>query len=226
MKKKIKIVPASIAAAAAAAVLWALLLPLHRPWQFALCFAFAVLAGKGAAYLKRKKDAGKSASPPEVSPAAPPPSSAAEAPASPELDWIKTEGGRALTELGRLYASIPDENVKQRIMTLTDLASKIIKDAETDPRDIPRIKNFLTVRLPETVMLLNEYDRMYSSGVTPAAEDASGKGIESVLDEMSGDFAARLDALFDQELLDIETDISAMESLLKSDGLSASDFKI
>ncbi|MBO4330468.1 MAG: 5-bromo-4-chloroindolyl phosphate hydrolysis family protein [Oscillospiraceae bacterium] len=217
MKRKLRIYPGSLLAAAAAAILWAVILPLHRPWQFALCFAFAILAGKGAAYLKSRRQAGaETAAVSSSAPAAPD-----EAPLSPELMWIRQEGDRALTELGRLYAAISDENVRQRIMRLTDLASKIIKDAEADPRDIPRIKSFLSERLPQTVRLLNEYDRMYSPGASRPDD-----GVEAALDEMSRDFAAQFDALFDQELLDVETDISAMESLLKSDGLTASDFKL
>ncbi|MBP5165661.1 MAG: 5-bromo-4-chloroindolyl phosphate hydrolysis family protein [Oscillospiraceae bacterium] len=226
MKRKIKIVPHSIAAAAAAVILWLIIMPLHRPWQYALCFACAVLAGKAAAYLKNRKAAKKAAVTEPGAHISPAPSPSEEVKVSPELDWVRKEGDRALTELGRLYAAIPDENVRQRIMRLTDLASKIIKDAEADPRDIPRIRRFLTDRLPETVGLLNEYDRMYSSGSYRPADSEDSEDIEKVLEKMSRDYAVQLDALFDQELLDVETDISAMESMLKSDGLTASDFKI
>ena len=133
------------------------------------------MAGKAAAYLKNRKAAKKAAVTEPGAHISPAPSPSEEVKVSPELDWVRKEGDRALTELGRLYAAIPDENVRQRIMRLTDLASKIIKDAEADPRDIPRIRRFLTDRLPETVGLLNEYDRIYKE-ISPLIYGDNKKG--------------------------------------------------
>lgn len=143
-----------------------------------------------------------------------------------ELEQITQEGGRALKELERFYAAAGDEELRQRIMLISDLVSKIIKDAEADPRDIPRIKQFLSRRMPEAIRLLNEYDRMYSSDSPSAADGDRGGDIRQALDKISRDYAEQFDALFDQERLDIETEIQTLETMLKSQGLGASDFII
>lgn len=145
----------------------------------------------------------------------------------PELDPIIQEGNRALSEMGRLYMSIKDPEVRQKINEIMRITDKITQDAIADPADIPQIRKFMNYYLPTTIKLLNAYDRMSSAGVEGENIDKSMKNINDMLDAAIEAYKKRLDALFENQALDIETDIEVMNTMLAREGLSGTkDFDI
>ena len=145
----------------------------------------------------------------------------------PEIDPIIQEGNRALSEMGRLYMSIKDTEVRQKINELMRITDKITQDAIADPKDIPQIKKFMNYYLPTTIKLLNAYDRMSSQGIEGENLDRSMKNINEMLDATIEAYKKRLDSLFENQALDIETDIEVMNTMLAREGLSGGkDFDI
>ena len=145
----------------------------------------------------------------------------------PEVDGILQEGGRALSEMGRLYSSIKDPQVRGKINEIMRITDKITQDAIADPSDIPQIKKFMNYYLPTTIKLLNAYDRMSSQGIQGENLDKSMKNINEMLDAAIAAYKKRLDSLFANQALDIETDIEVMNTMLAREGLSGGkDFEI
>ena len=145
----------------------------------------------------------------------------------PELDPIVEEGNKALSEMGRLYMSIQDTEVRSKINEIMRITDKIVQDAIQDPSDIPQIKKFMNYYLPTTIKLLNAYDRMSSLGVEGENIDKSIKNINDMLDDAILAYKKRLDSLFANQALDIETDIDVMNQMLAREGLSENkDFVI
>ena len=145
----------------------------------------------------------------------------------PEIDPIIQEGNRALSEMGRLYMSIKDPEVRQKINEIMRITDKITQDAIADPSDIPQIRKFMNYYLPTTIKLLNAYDRMSSAGIEGENIDKSMKNINEMLDAAIVAYRKRLDALFENQALDIETDIEVMNTMLAREGLSGTkDFDI
>lgn len=138
----------------------------------------------------------------------------------PEIDPIIQEGNRALSEMGRLYMSIKDPEVRQKINEIMRITDKIMQDAINDPSDIPQIKKFMNYYLPTTIKLLNAYDRMSSLGIEGENLDKSMQNINEMLDAAIVAYKKRLDALFENQALDIETDIEVMNTMLAREGLS------
>ncbi len=139
---------------------------------------------------------------------------------SPEVQAIIDEGKRAQSELGRLYASIPDMEVKHKIRDIMEVSDKIIEDAIDDPSDVPQIKKFLDYYLPTTIKLLNAYDRMGAQGIEGENITGTMKSISEMLDTAIEAYHKLLDSLFANQALDVETDIEVMNTLLKREGLS------
>lgn len=146
---------------------------------------------------------------------------------SPEVSAILAEGNRALSEMGRLYMSIKDPEVRGKINEIMRITDKIAQDAISDPSDIPQIKKFMNYYLPTTIKLLNAYDRMSAQGIEGENLDKSMKNINEMLDAAIEAFKKRLDSLFEDQALDIETDIKVMNTMLAREGLSGNkDFEI
>lgn len=145
----------------------------------------------------------------------------------PEIDPIIEEGNKALSEMGRLYMSIKDEEVKGKINEIMRITDKIIQDAIDDPSDIPQIKKFMSYYLPTTIKLLNAYDRMSAQGIEGENLGKSMKSINEMLDSAIEAYKKRLDSLFANQALDIETDIEVMNTMLAREGLSGGkDFEV
>lgn len=145
----------------------------------------------------------------------------------PEVDPIVDEGNRALSEMGRLYMSIKDPEVRVKINEIMRVTDKIVQDAIADPSDIPKIKKFMNYYLPTTIKLLNAYDRMDSQGIEGENIDKTMKSINDMLDAAIVAYKKQLDSLFANQALDIETDIAVMNAMLDREGLSEKkDFDI
>ncbi|MBQ8263953.1 MAG: 5-bromo-4-chloroindolyl phosphate hydrolysis family protein [Oscillospiraceae bacterium] len=184
--------------------------------------AAAVLAFVGFMAV-RALTSGKAAKAGEETPEAEPKAQKAEEKKySPEVQAIIDEGKRAQSELGRLYASIPDVEVKHKIRDIMEVSDKIIEDAIDDPSDVPQIKKFLDYYLPTTIKLLNAYDRMGAQGIEGEHISGTMKSISEMLDTAIEAYHKLLDSLFANQALDVETDIEVMNTLLKREGLSGS----
>ena len=204
-----------------------LIFPLHKIWGLlitvALCSFTAFIAGRISAKRRSKEEAAEQQERQAEEKQAQPRKKSY----GPEIDPILEEGNRALSEMGRLYMSIKDVEVRQKINEIMRITDKITQDAIDDPSDIPQIKKFMNYYLPTTIKLLNAYDRMSAQGIEGENLDKSMKNINEMLDAAIVAYKKRLDSLFANQALDIETDIEVMNTMLAREGLSGgSDFKI
>jgi len=207
-------------------LLMAFVLPLYRLWALILAFAVSgsvfYLMGKNSAKKALKKAQAVEAEEKARKQAAPEKKSY-----GPEIDPIIEEGNRALSEMGRLYLSIKDTDVRMKINEIMRITDKITQDAIDDPSDIPQIKKFMNYYLPTTIKLLNAYDRMSSQGIEGENLDKSMKSINEMLDAAIEAYKKRLDSLFENQALDIETDIKVLNTMLAREGLSGTkDFDL
>ena len=200
-------------------------LPLYRLWALLLTLGLAgfsaYLVGKHAGKKEREAAQAEEKQPESAKPPAPQKSY------GPEIDPILQEGNCALGEMGRIYMSVQDVEVRKKINELMRITDKITQDAIHDPDDIPQIKKFMNYYLPTTIKLLNAYDRMSAQGIEGENLDKSMKSINEMLDQAIEAYKKRLDSLFENQALDIETDIEVMNQMLAREGLTGGkDFEL
>lgn len=204
-------------------LLAACILPLYRVWAMIVTI---VLAGLSAYLVSRRAE--KDENEADVKETAEGRKSPEHKKSyGPEIDPILEEGYRALGEMARIYSSVQDKDVRQKINELMRITDKITQDAIADPDDIPQIKKFMNYYLPTTIKLLNAYDRMSSQGIEGENLDRSMNNITEMLDQAIVAYKKRLDSLFENQALDIETDIEVMNRMLAREGLSGEkDFDV
>lgn len=145
-------------------------------------------------------------------------------PYSPKVQAVIQEGRTALKEMGRLYASIPNPEIRSRINELMSVSDKIIRDAIDDPADVPQIRKFLDFYLPTTIRLLNAYDRMSAQEFGGENITGSMQRIEEMLDTTIAAYKKQLDALFANQAADIQMDIDTMNTMLAREGLGGKGY--
>lgn len=215
---------------AAVWLVMAFILPLYRVWGLAITIGLSVLAaflvGKRSAKKQMQAEAEEQQAQAAAAARKPAEEKAPEKSYGPEVDAILKEGNRALSEMGRLYMSIKDPEVRRKINEIMRITDKIAQDAIEDPSDIPQIKKFMNYYLPTTIKLLNAYDRMSAQGIEGENLDKSMKNINEMLDTAIEAYKKRLDSLFANQALDIESDIEVMNTMLEREGLAGEkDFK-
>lgn len=129
------------------------------------------------------------------------------------------EGRENLKFLRESAASISDEAVTAPLSRMIEAGDKIFKALEKNPRDSQQIRKFMNYYLPTSVKLLDHYKTLSSAG--------AGENVRKSLDSISGSltmiaeaFEKQLDRLYADDQLDINAEISALETMMAADGLT------
>jgi hypothetical protein len=198
-----------------AAVVWALyclLLPTFKLWHFLPPLALAAAAVK------------------VLSKFFPGTVERVEVPESPAqtgdeaTDSLLRDGREASDRIRRFASETHDPDVAARIEEIAQITDKIVGDVREDPSDYAQIRRFIDVFIPETVKILSSYTRLAASGAGGESVDTVKSRLINLLDTVAGSFRRQYDALFNNQVVDLETDIQVLENLLKMEGLTQREF--
>ena len=188
-------------------ILYSFIFPLYKTWHFiVLACAAALFYIILSAIFKGKTEYIEIPEEPERS-------------GNERIDELLVEGERAVMEMRRLRDTIPGDNIKKKIDDIVAVTDKIFKDLLEDPDDYKQVKRFADFYLPTTIKLLHAYDRFDRSGVEGENITGTLERIDTALDKILGSYERFFDSLFANQALDIETDISVLESMLRQEGL-------
>ena len=128
---------------------------------------------------------------------------------------------RILNELYQLNEQIDDEAVSARIDRIGTLTAGIFRAVIDNPEREQDVRKFMNYYLPTKLKLLKSYDMLEEQSYQGENILASRRKIESVLDTLIAAFEKQLDRLFQNDALDIATDIDVLETMMAGDGLSS-----
>ena len=124
-----------------------------------------------------------------------------------------------LREIRKLNDEIADKDVSDRIDRIGELTASIFRVVREKPERADEVRKFMNYYLPTTFKLLKSYSLMEKQSYQGENIKASRKQIEDVLDKLVLAFEKQQDRLFQNDMLDVETDISVLETMMTSDGL-------
>ena len=125
-----------------------------------------------------------------------------------------------LKEIRELNDAIADAPVSKRIDRIEELTIGFYQAVRENPERAPEVRRFMNYYLPMTFKLLKSYSMMEKQSYQGEVIRTSRKQIENVLDTLVGAIEKQQDKLFRSDQLDVETDISVLETLLAADGLT------
>ena len=124
-----------------------------------------------------------------------------------------------LREIRELNLSIQDPDVSRRIDRIGELTASIFRVVNEKPEHADEVRKFMNYYLPTTLKLLKSYSLLEKQSYQGGNIRASREKIEEVLDTLVRAFEQLLDRLFRTEAMDVETDITVLETMMASDGL-------
>lgn len=149
---------------------------------------------------------------------------AQEASPSSEMKRMMDAGQEYLKILREANDAIPGEVISQKIYGLEDVIRRIFDSISRHPEQMDEMERFMEYYLPTTVKLVNAYrdfDRAGAQGTNVISAKAE---IEQTLDTINQAFERLLDDLYQDTAMDIATDASVLQTMLKKDGWTESDF--
>lgn len=210
--RKPSVVP--VYAVAAVWLLYTLLAGLHTLPQLLVCAALSV----GAYFLMKAAFPGKTVQV-EVPEKAPDTGDS-------ELDAVILQGRDSIKKIRLLNEKIPDAKISSLLRELEDTTKKIFHQLETDKAQVKQCRQFLSYYLPTTIHLLERYVELQDQGSGTGSVREAMRKIEETLSTVNSAFRRQLDSLFEKDVVDITADITVMEQLLKSQGLTGeNDFE-
>lgn len=128
-----------------------------------------------------------------------------------------------LTEIRAVNDSIAHEGLSAQIDRIGIITAKIFDYQKSHPEKSPQLHSFLSYYLPTTLKILRAYAQLESQGIEGENITAAKQRIEGMMDKVVEGFEKQLDQLFQNDALDITSDVKVLEQMLSKDGLSSGD---
>lgn len=142
----------------------------------------------------------------------------------PELKRMAEEGKRYLEAIRKANDAIPGEVISAKLTRLEQVTHKIFQTVEEHPEQIDEMQRFMDYYLPTTVKLVEAYKNFDCVEIQGQNITMAKSEIEDTLDTINEAFERLLDDLYQDAALDASTDASVLQTMLKKDGWTGSDF--
>ncbi len=148
----------------------------------------------------------------------------AQAEANPELTALIREGDETIRRIREANDAIPGIVISQKLDRLQAVVTRIYAFVEKHPERIRDIRRFTSYYLPTTLKLVTAYREFDAQEIQGETVRASKEQIEETLDLINQAFETMLDELYEPDARDLSADISVLQTMLKQEGLTDSDF--
>lgn len=139
---------------------------------------------------------------------------------------VVREGQGYIRQIKEANDAIPNEEISAKLYRMETITTQIFGYVEKHPNKLPEIRKFMNYYLPTTLKLVNAYREFDAQTVSGNNIVGTKKEIQEILDTINVAFENLLDSLFEDDAMDISSDISALNIMLAQDGLKESDFKL
>ena len=135
------------------------------------------------------------------------------------INQIMETGERYIKKLNGFKTLVKDKAVSRKIERLSNVVSMIFHEIDVNPNQVNSLGVFLNYYLPTTEKLLDTYVSITEKKITVPNLTIAKKEIEESLNTIIRSFECILEKLYEEYEMDISSDISAMELVMKKEGL-------
>ena len=171
--------------------------------------ACVVLAAGGAVVLKRKKRPTK-----------------AVVVAEPDDADLMKQGTQLLETISRESEKIETEDVKEKALMLCRLLGQLLDSAKENPQHLGGMRKLITYYLPAAQKLLVFWRSNETQDVDESKRAEAHITVKNGLDMVIDAFRKKLNNLHDAQMMDISVELSALDQMLKREGLKDPRLKL
>lgn len=142
----------------------------------------------------------------------------------PRLREILDEGMACIRTIREVNDELPDPVISEKLDRLEKVIGMIYVRLQKSPDKLDSMKRFTDYYLPTTIKLVRAYREFEQSEMETERIKASKEEILQTLDTINMAFARMLDSLYEDDTMDISTDIQVLQTLLAQEGLTGDGF--
>lgn len=137
-----------------------------------------------------------------------------------EVKKTIAEGQEYIEKIHAANKAIQDAEVSRKLDALEATVANIFEYVQEHPQSAPETKKLMKYYLPTTIKLLDSYQQLDDHPIQGENIGNSRKQIENTLDTLNLAFARLFDNLYQDTSMDINSDISVLNTMLAQEGLT------
>lgn len=140
-------------------------------------------------------------------------------PVQKELMQLVAEGNRYVKEIRRLNDEILGEDISNQLDKIEEIIDSIFEIVKRKPEKRTELRKLMQYYLPMTVKVVTSYRDFENERVPSKQLEESKKEIRETLDKVITAFEALRERIFQEEVLDVSTDLDVLEAMMSQEGL-------
>lgn len=140
-------------------------------------------------------------------------------PVQKELSQILAEGNRYVKDIRRLNDEIIGEDISHQLDKIEETIASIFEIVKRKPEKIPELRKLMQYYLPMTIKVVTSYRDFENERVSSEQLDESKQEIKDTLDKVMVAFVNLREKLFQEDVLDVSTDLDVLEAMMSQEGL-------
>jgi len=135
------------------------------------------------------------------------------------LEAVLVQAEAKLEQFESMVNRIESKTIQAKAMQIASLEHKIIEDIESDPKDLKPARGFLTYYQDAAINIIRKYLLIMERGGSVSDIQTSVAKVEPILETIRAAFEKQLSRLLENDVLDLDIEISVLEKTLKMEGL-------
>ncbi len=136
-----------------------------------------------------------------------------------EIQRILDQGQQYIDKIHTSNDIIKDKIISKKLERMEKIVTTIFHEVDINPKQADKLGMFMSYYLPTTDKLLQAYIDIDEKNIKGKTLKKTKKDIEDALDKILDSFEGLLDKFYEEQDMDVSSEISAMETLMKQEGL-------
>lgn len=138
---------------------------------------------------------------------------------TPKIAQIMETGNQYIEKIHGFSTLVKDKSISKELGKMENIVSVIFHEIDANPEQAQSLGVFLNYYLPTTEKLLDAYVTIGEKQVSDRSSVKAKAEIEEAITTIITAFEGILEKLYEEQEMDISSDIAAMELSMKQDGL-------
>ena len=144
-------------------------------------------------------------------------------PVQKELSQLVAEGKRYVKEIRKLNDEILGEDISNQLDKIEEIIASIFEIVKRKPEKRSELRKLMQYYLPMTIKVVTSYRDFENERVASEQLEESKREIRETLDKVITAFAALREKLFQEDVIDVSSDLDVLEAMMSQEGLIQDD---
>lgn len=135
-----------------------------------------------------------------------------------ELKETIGEGYSRMEAIEKLSVKISNSSVREKVTRISAITKKVFAYLEKNPNKIRSAKRFFSYYLETTYTILSKYVELSEQDLDTPEIVGTLRKVEEILDSIAETFEKQLSALMENEVIDLDAEISLLKNTMKMGG--------